>query len=241
MENPNYYAILTADVRYCKDLTANEKILFAEITALSNKTGVCWASNNYFAELYNCTPQAISKWIKKLSNFGFISIQYEYKQGTKEIEKRIIKCINNGLTGINNDTLGINIRLGEYQHTIKDNTTSQNITKNNKSKKNNNTFDFSFVNENIRAEFLAFVEFRKILKKSWKTQNAIQKEYQNLIELSNGNYNIAKLIIQQSIDKEWLSFVPLKNKPTEPEKPNSHTYNRNFTNMSREEYLSDIR
>lgn len=31
-ENPCYYAILTAEVRYSKNINANEKLLFAEIT-----------------------------------------------------------------------------------------------------------------------------------------------------------------------------------------------------------------
>lgn len=35
-ETPSYYAILTANVRYSKLINANEKLLFAEITALSN-------------------------------------------------------------------------------------------------------------------------------------------------------------------------------------------------------------
>ena len=42
---PNYYAILTAEVRYDNRLSANEKLLFAEIPALSNKTGEFWAGN----------------------------------------------------------------------------------------------------------------------------------------------------------------------------------------------------
>ncbi|MGE9832701.1 conserved phage C-terminal domain-containing protein, partial [Ligilactobacillus salivarius] len=38
-EKPGYYSILTANVRYDKRLKANEKLLFSEITALSNKYG----------------------------------------------------------------------------------------------------------------------------------------------------------------------------------------------------------
>jgi len=134
-EQPNYYAILTADVRYSKQINANEKLLYAEITALTHKEGYCWASNDYFAELYSCTPQAISKWIKNLKDKGFISCSYIYKEGSKEIQKRVIRIssigINNGLTGINNDTIGINIELKGYQHTIKDNNTSYNNINNN--------------------------------------------------------------------------------------------------------------
>ena len=31
-EKPNYYAIIPADVRYCKRISANAKLLFAELT-----------------------------------------------------------------------------------------------------------------------------------------------------------------------------------------------------------------
>ena len=68
MENPNYYAIIPANVRYNKTLKANEKLLYGEITALMQKTGECWASNNYFARLFEVTPQAISKWLLGLQN-----------------------------------------------------------------------------------------------------------------------------------------------------------------------------
>ena len=67
MEQPNYYSILTADVRYDKELTPNAKLLYSEITALSNKTGACWASNGYFAELYNVSKITISRWVNQLA------------------------------------------------------------------------------------------------------------------------------------------------------------------------------
>ncbi len=57
-EDPNYWAILPANVRYDKELAANEKILYAEITALSNKYGFCFAKNKYFAELYGVKERA---------------------------------------------------------------------------------------------------------------------------------------------------------------------------------------
>ena len=65
-ETPNYYAILPARVRYDNRLKANEKLLYAEITALCNKTGKCFATNTYFSRLYNVTPQSISNWISNL-------------------------------------------------------------------------------------------------------------------------------------------------------------------------------
>ena len=51
----NYYSIIPATVRYDNNLKPAEKLLYGEITALSNKLGYCYANNRYFAELYNVT------------------------------------------------------------------------------------------------------------------------------------------------------------------------------------------
>ena len=75
-DKPNYYAIIPASVRYDEDLRANAKLLYGEITALSNKTGVCYASNNYFAKLYKVDPSAISKWVKDLESKEYIIVDY---------------------------------------------------------------------------------------------------------------------------------------------------------------------
>lgn len=88
---PNYYAIIPADVRYNDKLTANSKLLFGEITALTNKTGVCWANNKYFAELYNVDKKTVSRWIHQLQEEGYLDIVMEYNKETKQITKRSMK------------------------------------------------------------------------------------------------------------------------------------------------------
>lgn len=94
METPNYYSILPANVRYDSRLKANEKLLYSEITALSNKSGSCYASNRYFAELYNVSNKTISLWIKNLKECKYITVQMIYKDGSKEVDKRNINIIN---------------------------------------------------------------------------------------------------------------------------------------------------
>ncbi len=98
---PNYYAVLTANVRYDNRLTDSEKLLYAEITALAESTGICWASNNYFAKLYGVSQVTISRRISKLKEFGYISVNLNYKKNSKEIENRVIKI--NDLGVINSD------------------------------------------------------------------------------------------------------------------------------------------
>lgn len=88
MEHPSYYSILTADVRYDKRLKPNEKLLFSEITALSNKRGYCNASNNYFAQLYDVTTVTASNWVNHLKDRGYIDVEMFY-DGKQIKERRI--------------------------------------------------------------------------------------------------------------------------------------------------------
>lgn len=87
-EQPNYYAILPAFIRYDNDLPANARLLYGELTALTNKKGYCFASNNYFAPLYGVTPQAVSKWIQALEKKGYITIEY-IRENSAITERRI--------------------------------------------------------------------------------------------------------------------------------------------------------
>ena len=104
-EKPSYFSILTADVRYDERLKANEKIMYSEITALSNKYGYCSASNNYFAKLYNVHKDTISDWINNLKKFGYIRVELEYKDGTKQIKNRKL-YINNYHKNDEQDPIG---------------------------------------------------------------------------------------------------------------------------------------
>lgn len=87
-ERPNYYAIIPASVRYDTELKPNEKLLYGEITSLMNKEGYCYASNKYFAELYNVSVQSISYWISNLINKGYLQSEIVYKENSKEISYR---------------------------------------------------------------------------------------------------------------------------------------------------------
>lgn len=72
----NYFAIIPAAVRYDDRLTANAKLLYGEITALTNDKGYCWANNKYFADLYKTDPRTIRRWLEQLKESKHIKIQY---------------------------------------------------------------------------------------------------------------------------------------------------------------------
>ena len=90
----SYYAIIPANVRYDPDLTANAKLLYGEITALCNEKGYCWATNEYFSNLYGVSKTSISKWISSLIKKGYINSEIIYKEGTKEILNRYLRIVN---------------------------------------------------------------------------------------------------------------------------------------------------
>ena len=100
MDKPSYYAILTADVRYDKTLKPLARLLFAEITALCNKEGYCWASNQYFADLYEVDKTTVSGWIGQLKTRGYLTVQLEYKEGSKQILNRYMKINGEGIDEI---------------------------------------------------------------------------------------------------------------------------------------------
>lgn len=92
-ESPSYYSITPATVRYDEDLPANAKLLYGEITALCNKKGYCWATNDYFARLYKVSKKTISRWVSSLKNKGYISVNMKYREGSCEIEERQISLV----------------------------------------------------------------------------------------------------------------------------------------------------
>lgn len=81
IENPSYFSIIPANVRYDRNLSASQKLLYGEISALTNKNGYCWASNSYFADLYGVTTKSISRWISSLEKRGYISTSCDVSKG----------------------------------------------------------------------------------------------------------------------------------------------------------------
>lgn len=71
-DQPNYYSVIPAHIRYDDELKPMEIIMYGEITALANKYGFAYASNSYFAELYNVHKKTVSNWINHLKEKGYI-------------------------------------------------------------------------------------------------------------------------------------------------------------------------
>lgn len=76
-EKPGYFAVIPSAVRYCDDIPASAKLLYGEISSLSNGLGYCWASDQYFADLYAVNIRTVRNLLKALSDAHFIIINEE--------------------------------------------------------------------------------------------------------------------------------------------------------------------
>ena len=78
---PGYPAVIPAEVRYDTVLAPNAKLLYGEITALAGADGYCWATNDYFARLYQMDKRTISRLIGMLQERGHIRVEVVRKKG----------------------------------------------------------------------------------------------------------------------------------------------------------------
>lgn len=171
-EKPSYYSILTADVRYNKKLNASEKLLFSEITALSNRYGYCVAGNGYFSKLYNVSDRSVTRWIKHLKECGYLEYVPIYKDNSKEIAERRLYPITNS-----KDPLDKNVYRGRQKcpnpldKNVEDNITSINniniSDKDNSESNNKNRFNYSkfinSINEEANTNFRNSSNNRKLI------------------------------------------------------------------------------
>lgn len=201
-DKPNYYAIIPANVRYDSNLKDKAKLLYGEITALSNKNGICFASNSYFAKLYNVTNTTISLLIKDLIDNGYIEREIIYKDGTKEIENRYLRILKEGYLR--------NLK-GGIQENLKDNNTSINNTSINiyttTTMDNENLYDYlqenGFVLAPIHYEVISNWEDNELTRYAIKQavlNNKYNIKYIDKILYSYKKDNITT--IQQVIERE---------------------------------------
>ena len=79
---PNYFSILPAHVRYAYELDLGARMLYSEITALSNMYGYCFAGDQFFADLYHVDVRTIKRWIHSLKAKKYIAVETK-KEGMK--------------------------------------------------------------------------------------------------------------------------------------------------------------
>lgn len=65
---------MDADVRYDSRLSSTAKVIMVEISALTNKEGYAWATNQYFADTFNISKSQASRIVRQLAECGYINV-----------------------------------------------------------------------------------------------------------------------------------------------------------------------
>jgi len=204
-KQPGYYAILPSEIRYDNRLSSSEKLFYAEITALSNKTGECWASRKYFAELFGVTKRTVTNWTNNLCRYGHIDVNYEYSE-KGEIRKRAISITGtNGLhlfEGVVKNISGgseKNFTRGSEKN-FTDNNTSINTTSNNKYCYG----DSQKWNETQGIDYTSFVDaFNKLFDRQLRITDKKRKMIRGRLRTFTGD-EIKKAWENRKSD-EWLN------------------------------------
>ena len=198
---PGYMAYIPSDVRYDKELKPNEKLLFGEISALATARGHCWATNKYFADLYDVAIETVSRWISHLAAKGYIKTKIVYLDDGKTIKERriTVNFFNNFADDedeeepIDEKIKGIDEKINspideKINHPIDEKIKENNTSINNTSMNNNTLKELENDFEELwklyprkRGKTAAFKHYKKAIKEG-ATNEEIRQGILNLIE-----------------------------------------------------------
>ena len=181
-----------------KDLSTNEKILLAEIDSLGGSSDGCFASNQYFADFFDLSKDRISRLVSGLKNKGYITVELIYKEGTCEVDKRIIK-----LNPYSYFYQGVQNHQGGIGENTKDITNNYNINNNNKTSKKKTTKEVRHKYGEFKNILLSDKDLEKL--KAEYGEELVEKYIKKMdewIELNGRRYKNYYLALRQWMNKE---------------------------------------
>lgn len=203
-EKPGYYAIIPANVRYDKRLPSKAPLLYGEITALANKSGSCWASDDYFCRLYGVSRSTVQVWMQALERYGYIVRNVTFKPDSKEIDKRYITLSS-----------AVYPKTGQGYTEKSDKGIPKNRTENNTSINNTTTTlgepelinfweknGFGFISPKNREDLMYWVDdFKKIGSTDEQAVQVVKQAMSNAIDNNVRRYSYVNAIL-----KNWESL-----------------------------------
>jgi hypothetical protein len=186
------------------------------ISGLCAERGYCFASNEYFSNLFDVDEVTISRKLKKLEKKSYIKIMYSrngYRVENREIRLTkmsppINKNVNGSINKNVNGSINKNVN-GSINKNVKYNNTSNNITIINNTS-NNNELVFPFDSNEFLETWNLWKNYRQEIKKPIKGIISEQSQLQKLSKISKGNQQTAIEIINQSISNNWQGLFEIK-------------------------------
>lgn len=194
-----YYAIIPSTVLFNERIKANEKLLYAVITVLSNKEGYCYASNTYLGKLLKAQPHTISKWVSHLKSSGFLCLDIIKNDKGEIIQRRIYPndtpyTINRTYPYSTDGTEGMSPK-GQYNNII-DNNINNNIL-------SNHIFSLSEMDKSDK------IDYETIFKKNIEYDILIQD-----IKIKDLLQNITGIVIETLNTKKSSIYINSEPKAT---------------------------
>lgn len=146
-------------------------------------------------------------------------------QDTVQVAVQVKKSVNVCKSTHN----GIDVKMHSTSGGTSDDTSEQGKkeekkkeTKKNKNKESNlfppnkyppktyETYELSFVEETLKEPFFEWLQYKKDRKDKKYTERGIKMAYKRLYELSGGDADIARMIVEQSESNNWAGMFALK-------------------------------
>lgn len=249
---PGYYAVIPADVRYDDRIPANAKLLYGEISALTDMNGFCFAGNGYFAQLYGLSERTITSLIKALKDNGHILVDLKKDGSGKIISRRIWlkvsvadgqpveenfytprKYFREGIENFCGDINTSNINID-----IKENKKEKSAKKKDAPPKTDfdplpqfvdwigHTFpDHEAATKNaLYKAFTRFVQNRVALKKPYKTAGAVTGLCNKLVKYAKTDIGLMIELLDNATEHSWQTVFPLNSQPKEKPQQKEREY-----------------
>ena len=95
-------------------------------------------------------------------------------------------------------------------------------------------YDLEFADEPFKGIFKTWLDYKSERKEYYKTEQTLKTCYKQLLRLSNNNPDMAELVVEQSIARQWQGLFELKDKANIFLKKNENTlYNTSEGNYKR--------
>lgn len=207
VNKPKNNTILPSKIRFDNELNDSEKVMYAEIAALSGLHGYCFASNKHFSNLYNCHVNTISRRIKALEKHGYIKVEITRDEKTKKYTRKIYlteNFIQKALTKIDD---GTHIKTDE--ESLTNNGEYNNININDTNNINNNILE-NFDNIKLTDEQI------EALQNEYGASNTYEAiEYLSLYKKSSGkeyrdDYATIKLWVMDNVMRNENNYTRKK-------------------------------
>ena len=214
-----YWAVVPAAVRYDERLTERAKLIYAEISALAEADGYCWATDKYFADLYGVNARTVSRALHDLKDAGYI--QVDMSSNNKGVERHIFCGVFN-VSSVSSRGIDKNVGTDKNVDTgIDKNVRTPRPTQfntNNKSKNNNPlppelmtmVTELAGENEDLIRGLLAMAELRQSKHRPYTTGRQLTLLFGKLRKLSGGDEAVMCRMLDKAVEHGWDSVYALK-------------------------------